>query len=236
MNKQLEKAMIEEKAYVADRMNGIDTSLKERLVQYGYDTLDDYFKDKKKHLWDEWKPEVRRTDISIVSQVVEEAIKNEDYGVYIPTVSGVYAFHGENGIDKELCENLKVRPVNMGYRGGIIIGSEEDFAIEILMPAHLNVRSNEIIAKFAEIIGKYIPDVTIDGNDILVASEKIMGSMERHIGNVYVWAAQISFGDYEEYISKICKKPSVKKPSRIDRGLLSKDKLEKEVLKWLRKL
>lgn len=234
--KQLENAMAEEKRYIADRMNGIDISLLERLVPYGYENLSDYFKEKKAYLWEQWKPEVRRTDISLVAQEVERAIKEEDYAIYIPTVSGTYAFYGQNGIDEELCESLNVRPVNMNYRGGIIIGSSEDFSIEILMPASLDVTGNEIITKFAEIIGKHVPNVTIDGNDILVNGEKVMGSMQRRVGNVFAWAAQISFGEYAEYIEQICKKPAVKKPSKIDKGLLTKDELEKEVLKWLRKL
>lgn len=47
--RNLQKAMIEEKAYVTDRMNNIDTSLLERLKQYGYKTLEEYFKEKKEY-------------------------------------------------------------------------------------------------------------------------------------------------------------------------------------------
>jgi hypothetical protein len=235
MIKDFSKALEEEKRYVADHMNGIDTNLLERLKCFGYETLSEYFTDKKQYNWNNWKPEIRRTDIAIVAEEVERAIREKDYGVYIPTVSGVYAFYGINGVDKELCRELNVRPVNMGYRGGIIIGSDEDFAIEIVMPASLNIRNTEIMNKMVEIISQYVDNVSIDNNDILVDGKKVMGCVERHIDNVYTWAAQVSFGDYTEYISKICKKPVKKQPSKINRNHLSREKLEQEVLKWLLK-
>lgn len=235
MTKNLLGAMEEEKRYLAERMQGIDSSLQARLSSFGYKVLDNYFVEKKDYLFSQWTPEVRRTDISIVADEVEQAIKNKDYGVYIPTVSGLYAFYGSEELDFDLCKSLNVRPVNMGYSGGTIVGSSEDFAIEILMPASIGIDGHDIISKFAEIISTKIEGVTIDGNDILVDGAKVMGSMERHFGHVYVWAAQVSFADYTDYITKLCKKSSVKCPSKIDTNLLSREQLEKEVLAWLQK-
>lgn len=235
MKKDLENAMAEEKRYVADRMQGMDTILRERLVQYGYDTLDDYFKDKKKHLWDKWKPEVFYISVGTFSQDVEAAINNEAYGIYIPVADGLYAYHGTDEIDRELCKSMGVRVIDLNYQGGTIVGSTEDFSIEILYPSTMMLTGNDIIGKIAEIVGRSMDGVTVNGNDLLVNGEKVMGSMERHVGNVRVWAAQISFGDYDEAIEKICNKKSMKKPGQIDRNKLTKDKLEKEVLKWLRK-
>lgn len=235
MTKDLLGAMKEEQLYLADRMSGINSSLQSRLFLFGYKKLTEYFKEKKDYLFSQWVPEVRRTDISIVANEVEQAIKNEDYGVYIPTVSGLYAFYGSEELDLDLCKNLGVRPVNMGYNGGTIIGSSEDFSIEILMPASIGVNSQDIISKFAEIISNKIENVTIDGNDILVDGAKVMGSMERHLGRVYVWAAQVSFADYTDYIAQLCQKHSVKRPSKIDKTVLSREQLEREVLKWLLK-
>lgn len=234
--KQLENAMAEEQRYIADRMKGVDTNLRERLAPYGYESLSEYFKEKKAHLWNEWKPDVYYIGVETFSQDVETAINNAAYGIYIPVADGLYAYHGTDDIDRELCESMGVRVIDLNYRGGTIVGSAEDFSIEILYPPSSMLTGHDIISKIAEIVGKYADNVSIDGNDLLINGEKVMGSMERQIGNVRVWAAQISFGDYAEYIEQICKKPAVKKPSKIDKGLLTKDELEKEVLKWLRKL
>jgi lipoate-protein ligase A len=74
----------------------------------------------------------------------------------------------------------------------------------------VGLNSKIIMSKFHEIISKYIEDVVIDGNDILIEGKKVLGSMERRIGRVYVWAAQISFEDHSEIIKKICNKQSIK--------------------------
>ena len=227
------KALEEEKRYVADRMNGIDTSLIERLKQYGFHSLAEYFSAKKDYLWHNWIPEIRRDSIDVVSDVAEEAIKAKDYGVYIPTVEGKYAFHGTEELDLDICNKLGVRPVNMRYRGGTIVGSAKDFSIEILMPSEIGFTSADFINKMHEIISKYVDGVTVDGNDILINGEKVMGSMSRQENGVFVWAAQISFEEYHDEIEKICRKKSIKRPSCV-RGGLTRDRLEREVIAWLR--
>ena len=234
--KQFEQAMAEEKRYVADRLNGIDTSLRERLTQYGYNTLEEYFSEKKAHQFAEWKPEVHRINVETLAQDLENAIGNLDYGIYMPISDGLYAFHGTDEIDRELCKKMGVHVIDLNYQGGTIIGSADDFSIEILYPPTVGISGRDIINKIAEIIGEHVNGVSIAGNDILVNGEKVMGSMERMVGNCHVWAAQISFGEYDEVIEKICNKKSAKKPSRINSNLLTKDKLEQEVLKWLRKV
>lgn len=233
--KQLENAMGEEKRYVADRMQGIDTSLRERLMQYGYNTLDEYFAEKKAHQFANWRPKVYYISVDTFARDVEMAVENAAYGIYIPVADGLYAYHGTDEIDRDLCKQMGVRVIDLNYQGGTIVGSAEDFSIEILYPTTAGITGKDIISKIAEIIGRHMDGVTINGNDLLVNGEKVMGSMERHGKNVNVWAAQISFGEYDEAIEKICNKKSAKKPSRIKRNLLSRDKLEQEVLKWLRK-
>jgi lipoate-protein ligase A len=84
-------------------------------------------------------------------------------------------------------------------------------------------------------MSKYISNVSVDRNDILVNGEKVSGSMMREVLKSSIWAAQITFGDYSEYIEKICQKPAIKKPSRIISTILTRDLLEEEILAWLRK-
>ena len=157
------------------------------------------------------------------------------YGIYISTSDGLYAFHGSDVIDYDLCEKLNVHVAELFHQGGTIIGSNADLGIEIVAPIDLGLDSNYILNKFHEIISKYIDGATIDGNDILVNGEKVMGSMRRNVGNTFVWAAQVSFLDYSDIISQVCNKQSAKKPSHIDSTLLTRDMLEKEVLIWLQK-
>lgn len=229
-------AMKEEKLYIADRMKNINTAFIERLAPYGYDTLSEYFSEKQNYLFNQWKPEVFPIDVKTITTDLENAIKNKKYGIYISYADGLYAFHGSDPIDYELCEKLGVCVAELYHNGGTIIGSNKDLGIEIVAPLNVGLDGNYIIKNIHRIISQYIDGATIDGNDILVNGDKVMGSMQRQVGEIFVWAAQISFDDYSDVISQVCNKQSIKKPSYIDSDLLNRDKLESEVLKWLQKL
>lgn len=231
--KNLQLAMAEEKAYVADRINRINTSLPDRLKQFGYDTLDEYFKDKYEYLFNEWAPEVYPIDVRTITTDLEAAVRNKRYGIYISTTDGLYAFHGSDEIDYALCDELGITVAELYYKGGTIIGGVEDLGIEIVAPVELGLHTYQILSKFHEIISKYEDSAEIAGNDILVNGKKVLGSMYRIVGNVFVWAAQVSFGEHDEIIEKICTKKSSKKPSRLTS--LDRNTLEREVLKWLQK-
>ena len=231
--KNLSGAMEEEKKYIDDRLSGINTSFPTRLSAHGYTDLTEYFNDKRDYLFNQWIPEVIYIDVNTLTTKLEKAVKEEKYGVYISVSDGLYAFHGNDIIDYELCKDLDICVAELYHQGGTIIGSNADLGIEIVAPISIGLDNGYILNKFYEIISQYIDNVTVDGNDILVNGEKVMGSMRRNVGNAFVWAAQISFADYSDIIAKVCNKPAIKKPSYIDNRRLSRDQLEKEVLAWL---
>lgn len=234
--KDLLAAILEEKSYIADRINGIDTVLLERIAPYGYTDLAEYSHDKRDYFFNQWIPEVYPIDVRNITTGLEDAVKNEKYGIYISNTNGLYAFHGSDEIDYNLCEELGVYVAELYHQGGTIIGSEKDLGIEIVAPNDIGLDAGFILNKFHEIISKYVSgNVTIDNNDILIDGKKVMGSMRRSVGNVFVWAAQVSFGNYGDIVSQICTKKSAKEPSCIDNTMLSRELLESEVLKWLQK-
>lgn len=233
--KDLKKAMQEEQSYLEDRLKNINTNLSERLAAHGYTSLQEYFTDKQKYLFDNWKPEVYYVDVETLTTELENAVRNKRYGIYISQAKGLYAFHGSDEIDHELCKELGVCVAEVFHQGGTIIGSNEDLGIEIVAPQALGLKSRDILQKFYDIIGKYEDNVEIAGNDILINGEKVLGSMRRDVDSVFVWAAQVSFGDYPDVIEKVCTKKSKKKPGRIKNKGLTKGVLEKEILRWLQK-
>lgn len=231
------KAMEIEKEYQEYRIKDKEPyHFIDKIVELGYKDLNEYFTEKREYLFNQWIPEVYYIDINEFATAVEDAIINEKYGIYIPIADGLYAYHGTDIIDYDLCKELNVRVVELNYQGGTIIGSSEDLSIEIVMPVDIGYEQFLIISKIHEIINSYIDNVSISGNDILINGGKVMGSMMRRVGNVFVWAAQISFGEYYDIIAQICNKKSIKTPSYIDSEKLTKNKLESEVLKWLQKL
>ena len=189
----------------------------------------------KEQLFNAWIPTIYRIPIEEYAKVVEDAVLTAQHGIYISYGEGLHAYHGSQPLDRELCESLGVRVVDLNYNGGTIIGSADDLSIIMVFPESIGMTHEVIIGKIVEIISKYVPNTTIDGNDILVDGNKVSGSMSRTLCGSFEWAAQISFADYTDYIAKICNKPPVKKPSFIDSNLLTRDKLEEEILNWLTK-
>lgn len=205
------------------------------LKENGYNDFQEYTKEKREFLFKEWVPEVYYVDITDYAEVTENAIKNGDYGIYISVGKGIHAYHGNVEIDYELCKELGVQVVELNYEGGTIIGSAKDLSIIVVFPAIMSMEHSIIINKFKEILDKYIEGISINGNDILLNGNKVSGSMTRQVGNSFVWAAQVSFADYSEYIEKICNKPAIKTPAYIDSSLITRNELEKEICLWLRK-
>lgn len=230
--KDLLGAIQEEKSYVSDRMQGKKTNLTERLAQYGYHDLKEYFDEKKHYLFLKWAPEVYYIDEDFLDTQMENNIKNGVDGIYIITPKNeYYAFHGDDEINYDECKELGVRPIEMNYHGGTIIGSKGDLGILLIIPKDIMLSSTDIINKIMEIVRVNCPEATYNGNDILINGNKVMGSITKDAGDYYVWAAQFSFVEHDELISKICKKEQKKKPSTFYK--LTRDKLEQGVLKWL---
>ncbi len=212
----------------------IDYKKLEKLIKpLGFENCSTYFDRKRAHLFSQWKPQVYRIPIEDFASTVEKAVTNDEYGIYIPCGKGIHAYHGTDNIDYDLCENLGVRVIELNYAGGTIIGSADDLSIEIVFPKIMSMCHPVMINKLCELIGKYVPNTTHIGNDILVNGEKVSGSMTRDVGNSFIWAAQVTFGNYSEYIEKICQKPAIKKPAYIDSSLLTRDTLENELITWL---
>lgn len=233
---KLLKAMEIEKIYQENRLNGKEPfHLFDEIKICGYETLEEYFSEKCEYLFSQWIPNINYINVAEVATITENAILNGNHGIFIVKDGGVYAYHGSDIIDYELCKNLGVHVVELNYEGGTIIGSENDLSLMMVMPVSIFMNNNIIMNKFKEIIEKYIEGISIDGNDLLVNGEKVMGSMTRNVGNTFVWAAQISFSDYSDIIAKVCNKHSVKKPAYIDNNKLTRDILESEVVRWLSK-
>ena len=233
----IELAMQEEQKYIQDKLNGIQTSLLNRLNLFGYTTLDAYFKDKKQYHFNNWKPNFYPVDIKDASIALETAIKNNKTGVWYTYSDGLYAFHGSDEIDYDLCSKIGIVIADMDYKGGTIIGGPNDLGIEFLVPREVEMYPNDFMNKFYRIIKKYFPndEVIISGNDILLNNKKVLGSMTRSLSKISVWAAQLSFDNHQETINLICNKKSTKDPGYMDKNILSRDIVLKEVSEWLQK-
>lgn len=229
----LEKAIeIEKKHY----FNSNDKEYLFKLIQpCGFNSWDEYVEAKGNYLFEQWIPEVYYVSIKEYAEIVENALDTDKYGIYISQGEGVHAYHGNGDLDRELCKELNVEVVDLKYSGGTIIGSAKDLSIIIVFPRFMELPHEFFIEKIVEIMSEYISEVSIDRNDILIEGNKVSGSMMRHKLNSSIWAAQISFEDYANYIGALCDKPAIKKPSYVNSELITRDELENKIVAWLRK-
>lgn len=164
---------------------------------------------------------------------VEDAVLSKTPSIWIPTADTVFVWHGNEPIDEELCNQLGIQIYDMNYIGGTIVSGPEDLSFALIIPESIDIGTSYVLEKIKMIMSEYLDDVVIDDNDILVGGMKVLGAMNRRVNGVYVFACQISYADRTEYIKQLCSKQSVKTPGFIDSGLLPKETLKNEVVRWL---
>ncbi len=227
----IEAAIRAEKEYLSLRLSGGPAVLD--LTDFGYADLNDYFEDKREYLIKHCGIEIHETTMDNIESRVEAAVVAKVPSLWIPTADEVFVWHGSDPIDRALCEKLGVRVYDMNYLGGTIVSGPEDLSFAIIVPDSIDVGTAYMLDKIKGIMSKYLYGVRVDGNDILVGNEKVLGSMNRRVNGVYVFACQISYADRSDYIRQLCTKQSTKAPGTIDSRLLQKDVLKSEVIACL---
>ena len=227
----IEKAITAEQEYLQKRLSDEDVTLD--LSEYGYESLDTYFADKKEYQLKHCGIQMYELPMNDALDQFAQAIHNKTPGVWIPTADSVFVWHGSEPIDTALCDELGVRIHDMNYIGGTIVSGAEDLSFAIIIPEAIDIGTSYVLERLREAMSKYLDDVIIDGNDILVGGVKVLGSMNRRVNGVYIFACQISYADRTELISKLCSKQSDKTPGYIDGSKLPKQTLKNEVFAWL---
>lgn len=228
----IEKAIAAEQTYLQKRLNGEDVALD--LSEYGYDSLDTYFTDKKEYQLKHCGMELHEPPMSTVMSEFVEAVKQRKPSIWMPIADSVFVWHGDDAIDEALCEELGVEIYQMpNFIGGNIVSGPSDFSMTVCIPADIDITTEYMLDRLKEIMDKYVDGVTIDGNDFLLNGRKVMGVMNLRVNGMYLFACHISYADHTEYINQICGKKSTKIPGYIDSSLLPKQTLKNEVLAWL---
>ena len=227
----IEEAMLAERHYLEDRLAGKQAILD--LSVYGYNDLAKYFSDKRDYQLKHCGIKVHETTMDNIESRVEAAVISKIPSLWIPTADEVFVWHGNESIDEALCAKLGVRIYDMNYIGGTIVSGPEDLSLAVLIPESVDISTFYMLSKIKMIMDQYFDSVVIDGNDVLIDEKKVLGSMNRRVNGIYVFACQISYVDRSEYISKLCSKQSVKIPGYINSAVLPKDVLKSKVIECL---
>lgn len=225
--KNIKNAIQLETEYIQNRLNNINVILD--LSSCGYDSLNDYFKDKKEYLLKTCGVQIKNNMfMEDIENVTETAILNGQPSLFIPYGEPLFAWHGDEPIDLNLCQKLGVVVHDMRYRGGTIVCGENDLEVELVIPNKIDVNAQYFLQKIVNII----PNATIDHNDIMVNNKKVLGSMEREVNNMFIFAFHASFSDQSAIASQICTKPAIKEIGFLPIEL--KENIRNEVISWVR--
>lgn len=227
----IKKAMQAEQSYLRDKLSGKNVSL--NLSGYGYEDLETYFSDKRDYQLKNCGIEVHETNMDDIESRVENAIMSKTPSIWIPTADEVFVWHGNAALDRDLCAEMGVQVYDMNYIGGTIVSGADDLSFALIVPEDIDISTSCMLLKIKSVMDKYFSDVVIDGNDILIDGKKVLGSMQRRVNNMYIFACQISYTDRSEYIKRLCSKSSIKTPGFIDKGILPKNVLKNEVIACL---
>lgn len=140
-------------------------------------------------------------------------------------------YHGSEPFNKDYCIEHNIPIVEYLTNGGTLIASDKELSIGVCVPDNINIDMNYMLNGLRDILAKYMDDVVVDNNDILLSGKKVCGSTEYRMNNRFAFIAQFSFDDKLDLINKICPSTSGKIPHYLTK--ITREQLRKEILTWL---
>lgn len=229
------KAIAKEKEYLSYRMKGEEPfHLIDAVKECGFDNLTDYFEAKTEYNFDKLTFAYIKKSPAECIDYFFQMMDTKEIGVVFIDSTETFVFSGESKpYNAEFCETNNIPVYPLYTKGGAIVSTEGDFSIGICFPEYVEVEVQFILSKLKDIFSKYMSNVTVNGNDILLNGEKICGSIMYHQNGMKCFACHFSFKDNSGLIEKICNvSGSVKAPTAIDG--LTVEMFKKELSEWLR--
>ena len=213
------KAIEKEKEYLSYRMNGKEPfHLANAIKEYGFESLDEYFKAKKYY-------KVSRLPFVVIETTPEQAVAEvlntiaaKKTAILFAETKETLVWNGDGSkFNDSFCVecNIPVYPLQTG--GGTIVSTAGDLNIGICVPQHMGVDALFILSGFADIFRKHTDkEVCVSGNDVLVDGCKVLGSSTYNSNGMFMLITPVSLSEKTELIASICTKHSAKQPSHID--------------------
>lgn len=228
------RAMQIEQSYIKSRIEGLDTvPLLEMIAGCGYSDLEQYFLEKRGTVLKSYKYNVCTVSMPEIPSAINAAVESSQPSIFWPSCDNAFVWHGNDKINRDLCSELGIDILDMGYSGGTIVSSPEDFSFGVLIPEGSDIDAGYFLELMNGLFLSHGLNSEVNGNDILVDNAKVVGSMSFRINGLFFFGCQISFVDHSEQIDLLCNKRSSKLPGFIDTAKLSKATMEYEVMSWL---
>lgn len=234
MNKLL-KAIETEREYLDLRLKGEEPwHFVDKVKELGFSDLEDYFKEKRKFLFNQISFEYLEKYPSECIKEVLRMINEKVTGVLFVNSSNPFIFCGNDcDYDEEYCKENNISVYPIFTNGGCIVSSPGDFSLGICVPNSEQVDCEYILQGICNIMCKYNDNVSVDGNDILINGKKVLGSAHYQQNGMFMFVAHMSFSDSSALVKRICKKTSLKEPGYIVD--MTREQFRCEVESWLLK-
>jgi hypothetical protein len=235
------KAIEKEKEYLSYRMKGEEPfHLVDAIKDCGFETLIEYFIEKPKYYFGNLQFEIIEKKPSVCLAEVQRMMDEKVTGVLFVESDETFVFSGNTKeFNEEYCieNNIPIYYLHTG--GGTIVSTAGDFSIGICVPDNAWVHETFILDNIKHIMSKYVNNVEVNGNDILIDGAKVCGSTYYKKNDMVCFVAHFSFNDNTELIENICSpvqqtyslRRLAKQPSCI-MGMTTSE-LKREVAVWL---
>ena len=235
MNKDILKAIEIEKVYLEYKLRDeFIFHLIDEIKKCGFDSLDEYFELKKKYQFAHLNFTVRNIHPDRCMAAGWNMLEKKETGIFFVEVSDVVVYsYNTKPYNKEYCQQNNITVYELPAGGGTIVANEGDLQFGLCIPDSLNIESDFILNGMVNILSKYMDNIEIVDNDILLKGKKICGmTFLRHNGMI-IFLAHFSFSDNSKLIESIChiNEKSEKIPYYIT--AIDKNVLKSEVIKWL---
>lgn len=235
MKKDILKAIEVEKEYLKYKLNGESTfNLIDEIKKCEFETLEEYFNNKKEYLFKQLNFKILKTTPSKCIYTGLSMLAEKITGVFFCDTSDTIVYTCQTKpYNKKYCEDNNITVYTPPIGGGTIVSSKGDLVIGICTPVSIQIDTRFILEKFANILNKYIDNIEIVDNDIIVDNGKVCGISYLQNNNMVIHLVHFSFSDTSDLINEICHTNS--KPIKIPSYIigLDRDTFKEEVIKCL---
>ena len=215
----MDMAYQEEQLYIQDRLNGIETSLIERLAKHGY-TIEEYQLNKDNYLFELLSPKIM--DVHMI-ELLNAGLTSEDYilnimnennknaMIFKPFLTNPIAMVGlKKEIYEDKCKELGIDIIYTFFSGGTIVEMPKDIHMVVAVTIPYTVSQTYFDNLILDLFKKYEPDVYKNNNDFMINDIKVGGTSLIEFKGNQLYGINISFEDASELVSQVIPPRSIK--------------------------
>lgn len=232
-NKDISGAIIAEQSYI--QLGDPNISLLDELLPFGYEDLNSYFYDKVKYQIVQENLMVRDCHMELGVDEVYECLTFGKSGAftvkeYEPR-TWVWCSNDYSYLNAEKANELGIGIRTFDYNGGPIITTNDDFSLALVLPNRIDLDITIIFNDLIRFLSSKGYNLLIDGNDLMLGDEKVLGSVVCKNEIATLFAFELSLVSHKELIDQISLKKSEKIAGHLEG--LTRDEVEEEVNRWL---